>query len=405
MTDATYNKLQHDLQAKIDEINKAKQDFDEEMNEKRKKWQEIATDAANNKAWDTVTQYLGGKWKESIGTDAEENLRNNFERVYNVSFNQQTLLEKQIDQNSMVITLMQQLVAEYNEGNKTYNQVLTEFKKIQADAKNGFTAMENLNAQLALSSSKDANKASKTFGNLTEAQYKEFINNLAKANANNKEIETYKNEIKKISETVDAQIEAAKKMKEAADKIAEASKRITNYYDGYSSDHDDGDSDRGSRSSGSHSSGWSYSDYSGPSSASDAGVKGNVKEDTEGHSTREKHYKTGLEQGIVGNVTPDDKFKMLQHMGLKPLEPDEIPAVLHVGEGVVNPQQMDNIFETMKNSYVSGMNAINPVQAASVNIQMGDLTLPNVTNGEEFAKSLQQNFAPIMNQYFSKIFK
>ena len=47
------------------------------------------------------------------------------------------------------------------------------------------------------------------------------------------------------------------------------------------------------------------------------------------------------------------------------------------------------------------MRSISPV----VNISLGDMTLPNVTNGSEFAQTLSQTIEPTMNQYFSKFFK
>ena len=45
------------------------------------------------------------------------------------------------------------------------------------------------------------------------------------------------------------------------------------------------------------------------------------------------------------------------------------------------------------------------IPGASINISMGDLTLPNVTDGKSFATAIQQQFEPAMNQYFSKVFR
>ena len=100
-------------------------------------------------------------------------------------------------------------------------------------------------------------------------------------------------------------------------------------------------------------------------------------------------------------MSSSDKFNAIQALGLKKLEPDEIPAILHAGEGVVNGRQQSNILSNMNGALSLG--AGNKL-GAMINISMGDLTLPNVTNGKEFAESLAQNFTPIMNQYFSKVF-
>lgn len=38
-------------------------------------------------------------------------------------------------------------------------------------------------------------------------------------------------------------------------------------------------------------------------------------------------------------------------------------------------------------------------------MSFGDITLPSVTNGQDFAESLAAQFQPAMNQVFSKIFR
>ena len=42
---------------------------------------------------------------------------------------------------------------------------------------------------------------------------------------------------------------------------------------------------------------------------------------------------------------------------------------------------------------------------AVIQMSFGDITLPSVTNGQDFAESLAAQFQPAMNQVFSKIFR
>ena len=74
---------------------------------------------------------------------------------------------------------------------------------------------------------------------------------------------------------------------------------------------------------------------------------------------------------------------------------------------MLNPTQQANVLNAMNQSATNGMVAGATMRSVSpvVNISLGDMSLPNVTNGCEFAKTLTQTIEPTMNQYFSKFFK
>lgn len=121
-------------------------------------------------------------------------------------------------------------------------------------------------------------------------------------------------------------------------------------------------------------------------------------------------HASGINTGIVGSATTDDKYDMLRELSTMDLKPQEIPSILDVGEVVLNPQQQSTLLNNFKG--VTSMNAlnngtvINPnTSTPNIEISFGDISLPNVTNGQEFAESLNMNFKSIMSQYFSKYFK
>lgn len=112
-------------------------------------------------------------------------------------------------------------------------------------------------------------------------------------------------------------------------------------------------------------------------------------------------YADGLEKGSVGNMSASDKFKAIQALGLRKLDPDEFPAILHLGEGVINPKQQSTMLGNMRQALALGASG----GGAVIQMSFGDITLPSVTNGQDFAESLATQFQPAMNQIFSKIFR
>lgn len=113
------------------------------------------------------------------------------------------------------------------------------------------------------------------------------------------------------------------------------------------------------------------------------------------------HYSQGLEKGSIGSMTPSDKFKAIQALGLRKLDPDEFPAILHLGEGVINPRQQSTMLDNMRQALALGGSGTGAV----IQMSFGDISLPSVTNGQDFAESLAVQFQPAMNQVFSKIFR
>ena len=119
-----------------------------------------------------------------------------------------------------------------------------------------------------------------------------------------------------------------------------------------------------------------------------------------------KRFTTGILQGAI-NETDDDRVKLLQKMATSKMSPTEVPAFLDIGEVVLNPRQQTQLLANMRNglAVASANPPSRPMEAPIVNIQLGDLNLPNVNDASDFANALCQQLESTMNQQFTKIFK
>ena len=145
-----------------------------------------------------------------------------------------------------------------------------------------------------------------------------------------------------------------------------------------------------------------HGSWSGPDSRDPSEYQGDNladKNDGSANPGDSARYAEGIENGQVGRMSSDRQFKVIKGMALEKLAPDEIPAILHAGEAVLNRNQQGTLIGNMRNALSIGRDAASRVQ--SISISFGDLTLPNVTNASDFANALKMQFNPIMRQYFS----
>lgn len=117
--------------------------------------------------------------------------------------------------------------------------------------------------------------------------------------------------------------------------------------------------------------------------------------------------KEGAIPGFHGADSNDARTRILQEMSMHNWKPSEIPIIADEGEVVLNKAQQNTMIQNMRSALtpVSLPNLDKSIPDASINISIGDLTLPNVTDGKSFATAIQQQFEPAMNQYFSKVFR
>ena len=463
---AQYNKTTGDIQDQVDALNDAAQTVTDANQKIIDKWQKIQSDEEYKEQLESAAKLLGittdqlesmvihsnptvvdGKTKseaiealKKLGMDTSKYDSNVTDTdIYNKTKTGYEDISQQIKNNqeesdmlNRVTSLLEDLNSEYIKGNLTSDQLKEKTDAIIDVAANGFTGAEELAQRLSvenLSHSSEANEQAEKQREETKALLAQIVLNTDKNNdVINKNGETEQSTEQKIKDLLE-QAEIAYKNAKEAEKYGISSEK---YYGGSGS----GSGATASSSGGTVSiinfanveemkkyaeehPGSQYISNGRYYIANDpTGSNGGLTEDKYNDNY---HYHGTMEDsnGVKHNVSYDtngptgtssDKYDMLRELSTMDLKPQEIPSILDVGEVVLNPQQQSILLNNFKG--VTSMNAlnngtvINPTTSTpNIEISFGDISLPNVTNGQEFAESLNMNFKSIMSQYFSKYFK
>ena len=455
LANAQHDKVIYDIQQVIDGYDKLNEKKQEELDDEidayedaRNRWQTFEDERTFEKESAEALRLFGEGWEQNIINRTDDREYDIFSKGHIELDRQITANEKQIEANDKMIDLMTRYADAFLSGEMTYEEAVAQYNKLYNDYQSdgALTSQEALAAELAFN--KADNMASALTGNnaITKEQYDSFLKQLEDSNKYKGIYEGLQKSWTDMAADIKSQLAELKRLAELAEQIAgqRNSKTI-----GYShDDDDDGGGGVWSKNPTGYGAGTKYNPtnhtiYGSPYSSDDAvrssksiyidnsggdttveskstEVKSSSSSSSSGHynhssasgpaSDPELHA-DGLAGGIIGNISPTEKFKKLQAMGLKPLEPDEVPAFLHVGEGVVNAIQQGNILKSVANAYKSGVASNVAVQPnASSNtyqfdLSFGDITLPDVRDVDGFARSMKMNFESAMNQQFSKIFK
>lgn len=392
LADAEYNKLIGDLNDQIDALNeqleKASDKLDEDVKELQKildeRWETIMPDTETARNEEIATRIFGEGWKELVlagknanGVYADEAMYQAMRKAYEENSVQQRDVGDQIKTNELITSTLQKYVEDFQAEKLTAEEMSEKISTLMNIVNDNLvTGQEALRNTLTMGGYETLGNALQAANTLRENQLGVFNENLQIAQERRDQIDELTLDWEEFAKKFDEYREQLKSDWDAIDFIGE---KVSYIQDNFDDDDDDNVT--------------SY--WDGPSERNPDDYRGDASYNDIGH------YADGLENGQIGKLSSSDKFKAIQALGLKKLEPDEIPAILHAGEGVVNGRQQSNILSNMNGALSLG--AGNKL-GAMINISMGDLTLPNVTNGKEFAESLAQNFTPIMNQYFSKVF-
>ena len=470
LNNAKHDKAVYDLQQQIDALEKERDSKIEplekeidKLEDARNRWQTFEDERTFEKEAAEAVRLLGANWEKAIeGTitnpHSDDREYDIFSKNHIQLDRQITNNEKQIENNERMIDLMTRYVDAYMSGEMTYEEARSQYDKLYKDYQSGatLTSQESLAAELAFNRAKDMGDALRLNNAETKKSYDSFLGQLEKANEYNKTIDRYTKTWDEINESITKQLAELERLAALAEEIA-AQRRSSG-----GSRRGGGDSDGGggewSKNPTGYGAGTKYNPYGKgtlyegdaiftgkslaiDSSGSDTSVHADSvtvissrdadtshKDSGPGSSSRssgKSHYNhssasgpasdpelhaDGLAGGIIGNIPPTEKFKKLQAMGLKALEPDEVPAFLHVGEGVVNAIQQSNILKSVGNAFKAGVASIPTDAVKSVennytfDCQFGDFILPNVEDTNGFANAMKNNFESIMNQQFSKIF-
>ena len=292
--------------------------------------------------------------------------------------------QRQIDLNNFITDTLTQYVEDFQQEKITADEMNAKISVLNSLISDGLiTGQERLENTLTMGDYSNLGAALRGASEERNNQLDFFRENLYTAQDNRDALSEYETNWADFKAWYDETRQQLYEQYKLIDFIGDTVKK---WYD------DDDDDDDGNYSWDGPSSHWDEDHYYGGGSH---GSGGYYDSDSGAY-----YFAQGLEKGSVGNMTSSDKFKAIQALGLRKLNPDEFPAILHLGEGVMNRQQQSTMLDNFRSALALGASG----SGAVIQMSFGDISLPNVTNGQDFAESLAMQFQPAMNQVFSKIF-
>lgn len=345
--DALFEKKKYDIQTQIDSLeeerDKILEDYDkqiEKLDQIKDRWSEIADNIKYAQDMAKANEVFGkDDWKSDVLSGNDNALYDAMVKNYENIESQKELYQKQIDTTEKMSTLMQQYIEAYQQGTMTFDQVVSKFDELVLAAKDGFTSQENLDAILSQLGSKDVSSALSGLQNEITGSYDTFKEYLGVVEANSKTFSEYTSTWEEIKNAVTEQLEVLKKLAE------EEAKRVSN----------SNKSSSGHKGSGGSSGGSSKGpDWNTPDSAATGPGKESELKETAERTKKKKGqgpaaYKDGLEMGPVQKSGTKDT-ELIEKLGLTKSSPDEVFAMLHEGEQVINPEQQDQLVSNVQSA-------------------------------------------------------
>ncbi len=368
--DLETNKIQtqiDDLQETLDGLNDSYQDQIDSLQKISDKWSEISDKITQVQNEAMASEILGNDWKNKVLSGNDTEIFNNFSGMYSEISEQLKQYQEQIDTTNNIYSLLEDYIASYKDGTLSYEQALTGINSLLAQMNQTMSAngnLQNIYDYLSASNGTSANADSLLNGikqDLTTTA-NELLESLAQYNKNSGMISEYTSSWQQLTDHVSAMLDV---LKDVRDNLENAD--------------DDSDDDSSKHSNGEPYMGGSYV-YGGPGDHIE---------------TR----KTGILKGLVGTSSASDREARMKLIGLKKLDPDEIPAILHRNEAVFNTDQQDMILRNFTSAYRFGPNipdysmALNNIStrttAATQEITFnGGITIQECNNTNELAQGI-----------------
>lgn len=397
--DADYNKIVHDLETQIsnleEERDKLLEGYDlqiEKLDEIKDRWSSITEEIKLAADFLKANDILGSDWQGKILSGNDADMLNSIKDLYTTISNQKNQYEEQIASNERITDMMNKFMESWQNGSITYDQAMAGIKDLAAQMKDGYSSLEHLDAIMGLNGATDLGTLLSQMQNTANASVNQFEDYMKIVKENVDALDKYNSSWEEMQQNIRDQIEALEKLAEEAEKIANTVNKHSSGGGG------------GSSSKGPNINDKSYvSDGPG---YTDEGYNNAV---ANGQKIRKYH-----KGGIVGNKAPKNEFQQL--VAKYNLDTDEILAKIKEGEVVLTEEQQKRVMESyrqivasyiMPSEYITNRaQAYDNRQARTPNVQitMGDINLPNVKDPDGFVKFLGSNFDSAINQQYSVVF-
>ena len=355
------------------------------------KWSEINEKIVQGQNEAKADDILGAGWKDKI-LSGNQDIFNVFSGMYQNTANQLKQYESQAESTANTQSLLESYVNSYREGTITYEQalsgingLLTQLNKEMSAGTNLQNIYDYLGTTNNVASNADAILAGIQQGLSNSAT--NLLKSLEQYNKNSGMISEYTSSWQKLTNNVADMLEVLKEVRD-------------NFEDSYDYERDrDYDNTR----------------YGGGKDGS-PGTPGKGDYVNSGPGVKlATSRKDGITRGLVGSTSDSDKEASMKLLGLKKLNPDELPAVLHMGEAVFNHEQQQKLLENFRAAYgiqsnipdysktLANVNMSSRSEPIVANIQYGDLSFPNVRNVDdaigEFAKLTDQALRQVVSKF------
>ena len=424
--DATFNITKNGLQEQLDALNDQLDAYNDKVEEQldaldkiKEKWSEIAENVQKAQDAAVANQYLGDGWKDKILSGKDDDIYTSFKQLYEKNADQIRAYEKQIDSTEKIYNLLNEYITAYKSGQISFEAAQAGVQGLLAQLNQNMTAVGNLDNVLkymqtttgAVGATAEQVLAgiqadlSKSADNLLSSltQYQKNAGLISEYISSWQQLTDNVSEMLKVLKQVRNNLKNIKRKSDDEDEEEEFDEEETTSKPSGSSSNSSG----GGGGGGSSSSSSSSSKPSGPASDPDyTNRKGNSNKATgpaKEIEDKKKKYHSGLEVGTVGKSggasDTDAKLKLL---GLRRLEPDEVPALLQIGEQVINEPQREMVLSNMKSAFDAGAQRAIRNTSQNVVVTIDKIVMPDVTDAEGFARDLYDNVELAFSQQFSK---
>ena len=357
------------LQETLNGLNDTYQEQLESLQKISDKWSEINGKISQAQNESKADEILGKGWKDKILSGNDTTLFQNITQMYTGISEQILQYKEQIDATNQISTLLESYIASYKDGTLSYTQALTGINDLLSQLNQKMPAADGLQNLY------DYYGAIKGTAANGDSIFSEIQKSLA-ATAGDlvKSLEQYNKNYGAISEYTSS-------WQQLTDNVASMLRVLKEVRDNLKSTEDDDDEDKKSnkKSNGEPyiGGGWVSGGPGDPGSKS------------------ARSLKIGIQGGLIGNSTLFDREAKMKLLGLKKLEPDEFPTILHKNEAVFNTEQQDTLLSNLgqawnytpfASSFLTDVS--NGSGQTTTNFEFGDIRIESCSNTDELAQGI-----------------
>ena len=306
-----------DAKTALDDLNDSYQDQIDALEKISKKYSEISSAAEKISNANLATSLFGEGFADKVLAGNDKEIYDTLTSLYQTNAKQLDEFQKQADSTSNIQTLIENYIDSYKNGTITYAEAMTKINGLLSQMNESMTAMDNLqNIYDYLGTvngvGADADSILKGIKDGLAVTADELAKSLEQYNKNYGVISEYTSSWEQLTNNVSSMLDVLKQVRD----------NLRNALDDYDSGDDDEPYDK------SRGKGWGTGDVNnGP------GV-----------------YADGIKNGLVGSSSDTEREKMIKYLSTNELKTGEVPIIAHEGEAILNSDQQEQLLDNVDTS-------------------------------------------------------